>query len=394
MVVQRTTGKAGYTNEEFKYFAKGLFGDRYSYDRVDYKNRRSMITLVCSKHGEFVIRANSILGGRKTTPCKGCHADQWVDDFVTRALEAHGDSYDYSMVVYPEGNQDYPVDLICYKHGSFTTNAYSHVQGRAGCPECHSENNRLGLEAFLAKAHAVHENRYDYSDVVYVHGRKPVSIRCKIHGAFEQKPDVHLMGSGCQECFTERFRLTTEQFIERARAVHGDRYCYSKVVYRDSKTKVDVVCQTHGKFAITPNAHIACKQGCPRCKESKGESRIRQFLEKHGIEFIQEYKLGDSRFRYDFFLPSYSVLIEFQGHQHFKPVAVFGGVEGLRETRARDYLKQQLAKKAGMYLSRPTYHRLKEDRLERYLERILRARGHVFDPRKTITSETNVRVMQ
>ena len=83
---------------------------------------------------------------------------------------------------------------------------------------------------FIAKAKAVHGDKYDYSKVNYAKNTTKVTIICKIHGEFEQCPAYHLLGQGCPECGGRR-KLTTEEFIEKARKVHGDKYDYSKVNY-------------------------------------------------------------------------------------------------------------------------------------------------------------------
>lgn len=63
--------------------------------------------------------------------------------------------------------------------------------------------------------------------------------------------------------------ITTEDFIARARATHGDMYDYSRVVYSGTKTKVEVTCPTHGSFLVTPNNHLTNKSGCPTCAHAK-----------------------------------------------------------------------------------------------------------------------------
>lgn len=68
-------------------------------------------------------------------------------------------------------------------------------------------------------------------------------------------------------------KLTLEAFIANARAVYGDAYDYSKVVYVGNKQKVEVVCPAHGSFWVTPNNHMRGKSGCPTCK---GESVARR----------------------------------------------------------------------------------------------------------------------
>lgn len=60
-------------------------------------------------------------------------------------------------------------------------------------------------------------------------------------------------------------KLTTEEFISKARLVHGDKYDYSKTKYTTSRQKICVICRIHGEFLITPNAHLSQKQGCRQC---------------------------------------------------------------------------------------------------------------------------------
>lgn len=70
------------------------------------------------------------------------------------------------------------------------------------------------------------------------------------------------------------FRLTTDLFIEKVKKVQGDKYDYSKVVYKNSKTKVEIVCPKHGSFWQTPDKHMQ-GQGCPKCKNES--FRLRRF---------------------------------------------------------------------------------------------------------------------
>jgi hypothetical protein len=133
---------------------------------------------------------------------------------------------------------------------------------------------RLTKEEFIAKAHKVHGDRYDYSLVDYHAGNKKVKIICKKHGVFEQTPESHLRGSGCRRC---SFIVTTEDFIEKAKSVHGDKYDYSKVKYVNPNQKVLITCPIHGDFWQSPRKHINDKSGCPLCgymSESEKKKKI------------------------------------------------------------------------------------------------------------------------
>ena len=68
-------------------------------------------------------------------------------------------------------------------------------------------------------------------------------------------------------------KLTTKEFIVKAKAVHGDRYDYSKVVYVNSKTKVCIICKEHGEFMQPPSMHLS-GHGCARCSIDRISQKI------------------------------------------------------------------------------------------------------------------------
>ena len=104
---------------------------------------------------------------------------------------------------------------------------------------------------------------------MYVNQTTDVIITCPIHGDFTQRPNNHYMGAGCPECHHNK-RCDTNTFIKKARAIHGNKYDYSKVNYTNNKTKVLIICPIHGKFEQTPDKHLR-GQGCPGCSSSKLE---------------------------------------------------------------------------------------------------------------------------
>jgi len=63
-------------------------------------------------------------------------------------------------------------------------------------------------------------------------------------------------------------RKTTEQFIKEAKQVHGDKYDYSQVEYKNAHSKVKIICKDHGIFEQAPHEHLA-GQGCPKCPKAK-----------------------------------------------------------------------------------------------------------------------------
>ena len=83
--------------------------------------------------------------------------------------------------------------------------------------------------------------------------------------------------------------MNTQEFIQKAKLVHGDKYDYSKVNYVNSQTKVCIICPEHGEFWQKPSSHLQ-GQGCPICKESKCEKYVRKILIKNNIKFIEQFR--------------------------------------------------------------------------------------------------------
>ena len=151
---------------------------------------------------------------------------------------------------------------------------------------------RDNKERFIEKARKVHGGKYDYSKVKYVDSTTKVYIICPQHGEFHQTPQGHLRGNGCPLCSNQKKgripRLTTEEYVQRAREVHGDKYDYSKTVYRNSHEKICVTCPIHGDFLILPINHVyQQKQGCPKCtnRHLTTEDIINLFKGVHGNKY-------------------------------------------------------------------------------------------------------------
>ena len=186
-------------------------------------------------------------------------------EFIERAKQIHGDKYDYSRVEYT--NDKTKVCIICPEHGEFWQKPNNHLNGK-GCKKCGIIKRCLkrskGKDAFIKDSIAIHGVKYDYSNVEYKNNSTKVCIICPEHGEFWQTPNAHLNGQGCPECSHSSKKYELYDWIKRAKEIHGDKYDYSKVEYVNNHTKVCITCPEHGDFLQTPVAHL-CGQGCPKC---------------------------------------------------------------------------------------------------------------------------------
>lgn len=207
------------------------------------------------------------------------------EEFITRAKEVHGDKYDYSKVRYV--NSQIKVCIICPEHGEFWQKPNKHLRGR-GCRKCADLETAKRLssttEKFVACAREIHGDKYDYSKVEYKDSKTKVCIICPEHGEFKQRPNSHLRGCGCLKC-SGSVKSTTKDFIKKAREVHGDKYDYSKVEYKSNKAKICIICPEHGQFWQTPSDHLR-GSGCPICNRGFSKPYKFNLLE----EFEDEYE--------------------------------------------------------------------------------------------------------
>lgn len=182
-------------------------------------------------------------------------------NFIEKSINVHGERYDYSNTLYVKSNEK--LIITCRVHGEFKQTPNQHLSKKNGCPEC-SGNKPLTTESFIEKAKIIHGSKYDYSKSVYITSYKKISIICKSHGMFTQTPNHHLSGAGCNSCYLETPRMTTEEFILKANIIHDKKYSYEKSQYKSSRNKIIIICPKHGEFKQTPNSHLSGR-GCPDC---------------------------------------------------------------------------------------------------------------------------------
>lgn len=219
---------------------------------------------------------------------------------------------------------------------------------------------RLTIEQFINKSNKIHDYAYDYSLTEYRGAHNKVKIICKKHGIFEQIATDHCnTGCGCPECSNVK-PMNSFTFSKRASLIHKEKYDYSLVEYKNAFTKVKIICKKHGIFEQKPDYHLYSKSGCPKCKTSKGELKIIDFLEQNNIKFEQQKWFNDCRdklpLKFDFYLPTQNIFIEYDGEQHFMPWRKTDKAKiKLKITQKRDKIKDCYCKNNNLTLIRISY---------------------------------------
>ena len=213
-------------------------------------------------------------------------------EFIERTKEVHGNKYNYSKTEYV--NSQVKVCIICPDHGEFWQKPNDHLNGQ-GCPKCKIDKLRscfsMGIENFIEKSKKIHSDKYDYSKVKYVNNRIKVCIICPEHGEFWQTPDGHLNHKGCPKCHNKNKKYTTEEFIERAQKIHSNKYDYSKTIYGKNKKEKVEVICPIHGSFFISPELHLSGSGCKYC--NKGEVY-------NTFEFIEKAKKIHADDRYDY----------------------------------------------------------------------------------------------
>ena len=188
------------------------------------------------------------------------------EKFINKCELKFNNKFDYSEIDYI--NSKTKIKIRCKQHDYWFYQVPSdHLRCKKGCIYC-TGKTKWTIDSFIKRAKEKHNNKYNYHKISKVDTVNKLTINCPTHGDFEQLLHHHLNGQGCPVCGTIKTssenKYNTDDFINKAKEIHKDKYDYSKVDYIDSKTKVKITCEEHGEFEQQPYNHLRGK-GCPKC---------------------------------------------------------------------------------------------------------------------------------
>lgn len=276
--------------------AKIIHEGKYDYSKIEYKNNKIPVEIICPIHGSFMQTPSDHLKGWGCSKCSKKHkptTQEWIEE-----AKKIFPQYDYSKVQYIDNKT--PVTLICPIHGEFQKIPNNLLAYHSGCRKCSDEQRARQMskttEEFIEQARKVHGDYYDYSKVQYINKLTPVTIICPKHGEFQQVPYSHLCGYGCHKCKNK------------------------------NQTKIfNILCNNF------PNVEILYEVG----------NKVVPWI---------------NNLRFDMYIPEYNIAIEYDGQQHFIPIKWFGGEEKLKLVQERDNRKNILCAENGCKLFRIPYN--------------------------------------
>jgi len=325
--------------EQYIQKAKEIHGDLYDYSKTNYIDARTNLIIICKEHGEFTKRPHLHISDKSGCPIcariiTNKNKTKPFEHFLGKAIEIHGNKYDYNKAKDEYVNNTTILTIICLTHGEFKQKSSTHIYLKAGCRKCANDadslKKRSDKDTFIEKAKLVHGNRFDYSEVEYITTEIRVKIKCSTHGIFLQKPMHHLLGSICPSCANDdrysKMRYTIDDFIEICKKKHKNRYDYTNTKYKTGKDEIEYVCKKHGLIKQLARYHLD-GHGCDKCFGSYSKMQIEWMdliMEKLNIyiqhaENSKEYKIKNSNYKADGYCDVLNVIFEFNGcniHSH------------------------------------------------------------------------------
>ena len=301
--------------EEFEQRVRKKYSSNFSFKKSDYTTVSNPITIKCEKHQTLIpLRAASHLTFHN--PCKQCIRDEKFEVYKPKVYKSLRENYPQFKLLDEIKDFNSTVRLLCPKHGVFRKKTDMIIFKVSGCRKC-------GWE------------------------------------------EVGKKNSGSQRVSFVDFKT---RFVER----FGNLLTLTSTEeeYKNFTSVLTAKCSDPSHPLVKKIARNFLKSnGCTSCKESFGERLTRLALEGLNLEYVQEKRFASCRYKkelpFDFWLPEFSTLIEFQGKQHKISTKRFGGIKSFRELQKRDIIKKEWAEYNGVNLIYVTdYNKIKEQILK------------------------------
>lgn len=339
----------------------------------NYKKLSSLIHFKCIKHDyEFHSQARNFIY-KKSVGCPYCsHERGKSSNIMTKDVyQRLVNEYGYIFVDMHKENKNIQIDFICPIHEDkgVQTNSWSAIStNKQACKYCN------GIGRGTCDFQKIVNEKYNGTiDVLgeYVSARNKIKVCCNIHNyTWEPKAYNLMSGFGCPLCGRERTeearRLSRDEIKDRLDNLFPD----ITFTYYPSSSKEDTIikCDDCGyEWGVNTKNLLygGCSCVCPKCNISSGEKSVMNYLDNKEINYISQYRTDECKDKnvlpFDFYLPGYNMMIEFDGEHHYYPLLrsrkefIGDTYDNYIRTIYHDELKNQYCKNKGILLIRIPY---------------------------------------
>lgn len=257
-----------------------------------------------------------------------------------------------------------------------------------GCSECAKES--LRNYHLKSRDDRIEELKYNnptielLSENVEVNGT--VTFRCKQCGNVWDTDHAEIYFSGrsiCPVCARKNKVMLQTKTDDEFRKELNEKLPHIILIstYVNSKTPVTLYCTKHNySYVSMPQSVLNNKNGCPKCVPKYCENLVAKYLDSKNIRYIREYKFDDCidkrRLPFDYYLPDYNSIIEYDGEDHYMPInrnkrGEQSSIDKLKYIQNHDRIKTTYCANHNIHLIRIPYW--EKDQIDLYLDKNLMA---------------------
>lgn len=347
------------THKQFVEQVLGQAGAEYTITGT-YQTAKTRVGIRHDKCGhEWEIVPDAFFSKKLKVPCPKCrvHANSLSYKEVKKAFKQYG----FTLLEKEYKTSRTSMAYKCNKGHKGKVSLHSLRSNGAVCRECRREKLSKSFKlSFETVKNYFEKYGYELLSETYVNAQQTLTYRCDKGHIGEMRYGNFQNGKRCPIC-EGNVKKTTEQFTQEVFELVGIEYeVLGEYVNRYTHIKLKHNICGH-IYKVGPGSFLYGKR-CPKCKSSKGETAIGNWLEKHEIKYQTQYRIKECRDRrqlpFDFALfngDNLVALIEYDGEQHYRPVDVYDGKKGFELTKKRDEIKNCFCKENNLPLIRIPY---------------------------------------
>lgn len=286
---------------------------------------------------------------------------KWTKESVIKYIEDNG----YIFIKFSEEFRgcETRIEVWCGNpnHKSYEVR-FQHFKDNRRCKQCRKEEKLKWTKEKIIKY--VEDNGYVFIKFIkFNYSKSIIEIWC---GNFNHSHKISIFNDfqqngRCRECGNEnKIIWTKEKIID---FVENNNYNFIEFInYKGYLSRIKISCGKHGSYEVDFGNF---KNGfrCPYCNmesiESKGEKEVEKILKKFKVKYNKQHTFEDCKYKkylpFDFYLPDFNIIIEYDGEYHFEIIEHFGGFNKFIDTKIRDTIKNIYCKDNNIKLIRIPY---------------------------------------
>lgn len=315
-----------------------------------YINNTKPLELLCLNCGEvFKKSLNKFKSGQTCSTCKINDKNKKMHLYIKYYISKYG----YTLISKEYNDAHGKLEMICPGHKSKIN--WNNFKTGKRCKECNNKKQRLTKQEVYNKMKKEgHELLSEYKT-----NRTELKIKCPNGHIYYRTYNYFINNMRCPTCKEKEIESKRYKKYEWVKnTINKEGYKLLTDTYINNKQTLKIQCD---KGHIYDTNFNYFQQGCRCniCNSSKGNKKIKDILDKFNIYNKPEYKFKDCKFKkklpFDFYLPDYNLIVEFDGIQHYEMIEHFGGYDGFISRKIRDTIKNIYCRNNNIDLLRIPY---------------------------------------